>query len=63
MENRITSVRRAERVAEIVSRFFSCRDTNVDVSRKIDRSGVFLCPVCDVFTDDAEKHRHEDPVY
>jgi uncharacterized membrane protein len=60
METRTTSVRRAERVAEIVSRFFSWRDATV---KKLDRSGVFLCPVCDVFTDDAEKHRHEDPVY
>jgi len=57
MENRITSVRRAERVAEIVSCFFSWRDATV---KKIDRSGVFLCPVCDVFTDDESKHRHGD---
>lgn len=60
MENRIFSARRAERVALIVSRFFSRRDTTV---KEVATGGVFLCPVCDVFTDDAEKHRHEDPVY
>ncbi len=42
-----------DRLSELVSRFFSRREKTKEVA-----IGVFLCPVCDVFTDDASKHRH-----
>jgi len=45
---------RAALAAQLVSRFFSRRDKTV----KEVAMGVFLCPVCDVFTEDASKHRH-----
>jgi hypothetical protein len=50
---------RIDRMLNLFSRFFSRREKTV---RQI-AMGCYLCPVCDVFTDQPEKHRHEDPVY